>query len=235
MDAGVDSRGKAKLNLSFYVNLRLRQFFPPFNVNNLMDLAVNLLGTQTTWIELFAVACGLLSVWFMKKENILVFPFGIVNVLIYVYICYSAGLYAYAGINVFYAVMSLYGWYNWVRKGPEDESLRISRLSRGYLLIYLGIIAGFFILLRILLVSVTDSEVPTWDALTTAIYIVGMWLLARKKIENWIAWITGDVISVALFAYEDLYFSSFQFLVFTIIAVFGFLEWRKKLAPGPTP
>jgi nicotinamide mononucleotide transporter len=194
-----------------------------------MDFAVTVLGAQTTLVELFAVACGLLSVWFMKKENILVFPFGIVNVLIYVYICYSAGLYAYAGINVFYAGMSIYGWYNWVRRGAEDESLKISRLSRRNILIYLGLIAFFFVILRMLLVAITDSVVPTLDALTTAIYIIGMWLLARKKIENWILWITGDVISVGLFAFEKLYFSSFQFLVFTIIAVFGFIEWRKKL------
>jgi len=194
-----------------------------------MDTSFTVLGTPTTVIELFAVACGLLSVWFMKKESILVYPFGIVNVLIYVYICFSAKLYAYAGINVFYAGMSIYGWYNWVRKGPGDESLRITRLSGVHIALYLGLIAVFFVLLRILLVSVTDSVVPTWDAVTTAIYIVAMWLLARKKIENWLGWIAGDTISVGLFAFQGLLFSSFQFLVFTIIAIFGFLEWRKKL------
>ena len=194
-----------------------------------MDTSITLLGTTTSAIELFAVACGLLSVWFMKKESILVYPFGIINVLIYVYICYSQKLYAYAGINVFYALMSIYGWYNWVRKGPGDESLRITRLPRIHIFIYLVAILIFFVMMRTLLVSVTDSEVPTWDALTTAIYIIGMWLLARKKIENWIAWITGDIISIGLFAYQGLLFSSFQFLVFTIIAVFGFLEWRNKL------
>jgi nicotinamide mononucleotide transporter len=194
-----------------------------------MDFDVTLLGTHTSWIEIFAVACGLLSVWFMKKESILVFPFGIVNVLIYVYICFTAKLYAYAGINVFYAAMSIYGWINWLRKGPGEESLRISRLSKSQVFLYIALIILFFIILRLLLVAVTDSEVPTWDAVTTAIYIIGMWLLARKKIENWILWIAGDTISIALFAYEKLYFSSFQFLVFTIIAVFGFIEWRKKL------
>ena len=200
-----------------------------------MISAITILGTQTSYIELFAVACGLLSVWFMKKEHILVYPFGIVNVLIYVYICYAARLYAYAGINVFYAAMSIYGWYNWTRKGPGEESLRITRLSGFQLAIYLAAIGIFFLILRFLLVTFTDSEVPTWDAVTTAIYIIGMWLLAKKKIENWIAWITGDVISVGLFAWQGLYFSSFQFLVFTIIAVFGFLEWRKKLTPDPAP
>lgn len=194
-----------------------------------MNFDIQILGTHTTWFELFAVLCGLLSVWFMKKENILVYPFGILNVLIYVYICFSAKLYAYAGINVFYAVMSIYGWYNWVRKGPDDESLKITRLKKSHIVGYLSLILVFFVVLRVLLVTLTNSEVPTWDAVTTAVYIIGMWLLARKKIENWIAWIAGDTISVALFAYEKLYFSSFQFLVFTIIAIFGFLEWRNKL------
>lgn len=194
-----------------------------------MNFDIQILGTHTTWFELFAVLCGLLSVWFMKKENILVYPFGILNVLIYVYICFSAKLYAYAGINVFYAVMSIYGWYNWVRKGPDDESLKITRLKKSHIVGYLCLILVFFVVLRVLLVTLTNSEVPTWDAVTTAVYIIGMWLLARKKIENWIAWIAGDTISVALFAYEKLYFSSFQFLVFTIIAIFGFLEWRNKL------
>lgn len=184
---------------------------------------------QTTPIELFAVAFGLLSVWSMKKESILAFPFGIINVLVYVYICFSAKLYAYAGINLFYFVMSVYGWYNWLRQDGNEEKIRITACSLRERLVYGFAIIVFFILLRILLVRFTDSIVPTWDAITTAIYIVGMWLLARKKIENWILWIAGDLISIFLFAYEKLYFSSFQFLVFTIIAVLGFLEWRKKL------
>jgi nicotinamide mononucleotide transporter len=188
---------------------------------------------RTTPIELFAVIFGLLSVWSMKKESILAFPFGIINVLVYVYICFSAKLYAYAGINIFYFIMSVYGWYNWLRHGANEEQIRITacplleRILNGLAVIV------FFILLRILLVRYTDSIVPTWDAITTAIYIVGMWLLARKKIENWILWIAGDTISIFLFAFEKLYFSSFQFLVFTIIAVFGYLEWRTKLVRRP--
>jgi nicotinamide mononucleotide transporter len=192
----------------------------------------NLIGfgpVQTTPIELFAVAFGLLSVWSMKKESILAFPFGIINVLVYIYICFTAKLYAYSGINLFYFVMSVYGWYNWLRHGKDEEKIRISSCSLQERILNGLAIIVFFILLRILLIRYTDSVVPTWDAITTAIYIIGMWLLARKKIENWILWITGDLISIFLFAFEKLYFSSFQFLVFTIIAVFGFLEWRKKL------
>jgi nicotinamide mononucleotide transporter len=188
---------------------------------------------QTSVIELIAVAFGLVSVWSMKKESILAFPFGIVNVSIYAYICFVSKLYAYSGINIFYAVMSAYGWFVWARKNDQQETIRIARLSSKALFFNIFAIVAFFIILRILLVHYTDSVVPDWDALTTAIYIVGMWLLAWKKIENWIAWIAGDIISIGLFAYEKLYFSSFQFLVFTIIAIFGFIEWRRKL-PSPS-
>ncbi|MFC2102037.1 nicotinamide riboside transporter PnuC [Bacteroidota bacterium] len=188
-----------------------------------------ILGTQTTILEIFAVVCGLTSVWFMKKENILVYPLGIINVLIYVYICYVSRLYAYAGINVFYAVMSAYGWYNWLKKNEQDERIGITRLKWIGIAGYTLLIIVFFVIVRFLLIRFTDSDIPTWDALTTAIYIVAMWLLAQKKIEHWILWIVGDVISIVMFAGLNLYFSSFQFLVFTIIAVFGFIEWRGKV------
>lgn len=195
------------------------------DLNTLLELG----PIQTTPIELIAVFFGLWSVWNMKKENILVYPLGILNVLIYVYICYQTKLYAYAGINVFYAIMSIYGWYNWVRKGPEDKPVRISSCSRKQYLLFGFVILLLFVLLRIFLIRYTDSSVPTWDALTTAIYVIAMFLLALKKIEHWILWISGDIISIGLFASQHLYFSSLQFLVFTIIAVLGFLEWRIKL------
>ena len=184
---------------------------------------------QTTPVELVAVFFSLLSVWSMKKESILAFPFGIINVLIYVYICFATKLYAYAGINFFYFVMSVYGWYNWLRSGDNEEKIKITECSKQER-IWEGLaILVFFVVLWTLLRKYTDSIVPVWDAITTAIYIVGMWLLARKKIENWILWIAGDFISIFLFAYEKLFFSSFQFLVFTVIAVLGYLEWKGKL------
>jgi len=184
---------------------------------------------KTTIVEIIAVVFGLASVWSMKKESILSFPFGIINVIFYVYICLASKLYAYASINVFFAVMSVYGWYNWSRKNLNKKNIRISQCSRKELILDSVALVFFFMILRILLIKYTDSIVPTWDALTTAIYIIAMWLLARKRIENWMGWIIGDTISIGLFAYERLYFSSFQFLIFTIIAVLGFVEWRKKL------
>ena len=188
---------------------------------------------HTTIAEMIAVCFGLTSVWFMKKEHILVYPFGIVNVLIYVYICYAAGLYAYAGINGFYFIMSVYGWFNWLRKNKKADRIRITACSWKELIIYILLTGIIFLLLRWALLLWTNSVVPAWDALTTSIYIIGMWLLAMKKIENWLFWILGDIISVGLFAYEQLYFSCLQFSVFTIIAILGYREWKRKLSESP--
>lgn len=184
---------------------------------------------NTTWLEAIAVIFGLLSVWFAKQENILVFPTGIISVLIYVYICYFAKLYADMGINFFYFIMSVYGWYNWSRKDSNRKVVVISLLDLRGWMIYTVAFAVFFIILNFVLREYTDSNVPFWDALTTAIFLVGMWLMAKKKIENWLFWIAGDLISIPLYTYKNLILTSFQFLVFLILAVMGYLEWRRSL------
>ena len=184
---------------------------------------------DTTWLEIVAVIFGLLSVWYAKKENILVYPTGIVNVLIYVYICYFAGLYADAGINLFYFSMSVYGWINWARKKNDVNIIKISWCNRQYHIINVIALVVFFLVIRYVLIHFTDSTVPNIDAFTTSVFIIAMWLMAKKKIENWIAWIIGDIISIPLYAYKGLIFTSFQFTVFLIIAILGYLEWRKKL------
>jgi nicotinamide mononucleotide transporter len=187
---------------------------------NLMD---------TTWVEIVAVIFGLLSVWYAKKEKILVYPTGIINVLIYIYICYFAGLYADMGINAFYFIMSVYGWYNWSRKIDASHHVPISKATRVQLIISFGAFVIFFLLLWFVLAKFTDSVVPVWDSFTTSIFIVSMWLMALKKIENWIGWIIGDTLVIPLFAYKGLVFTSFQYIVFLALAISGYLEWRKKL------
>ncbi len=184
---------------------------------------------QTSAIELFAVFFGMLSVWSMKKESTLAFPFGILNVLIYVYIFFQSKLYANAGINAFFFLMSVYGWYNWTRKVGGKGTLRISQCSKTELVFNSLAIILFFFLIRWLLIRYTTSQLPSWDAITTAVYMIAQWLLSRKKIENWVLWIAADTIMIVLCAVEHLYFTSFQYLVFTIIAVLGFFEWRIKL------
>jgi nicotinamide mononucleotide transporter len=193
----------------------------------------NLLNTG--WLEFTAVVFGLLSVWFARKESILVYPTGIVSVVIYVYICCGVKLYADAGINFFYFIMSVYGWYRWARK-KHSPMLRISTCRGKDWLVASGMFISSLVIIIILLKIFKEGDADYWstqvpyiDTFTTAVFIVGMWLMALKKIENWIAWIIGDAISVPLFTYKELAFTAFQFLVFLVLAVMGFISWRKKL------
>lgn len=185
---------------------------------------------DSTWTEGIAVIFGLLSVWYARKENILVYPTGIINVLLYVYICFFAGLYADMGINAFYFIMSVYGWYNWARYDENKKHIPISALSlKGWAIAIAGVIL-FFIPITFLLIRFTDSTVPVWDGFTTAVFIISMWLMALKKIENWVGWIVGDILVIPLFFSKGLVLSSFQYVVFLILAVMGYIEWRRKLA-----
>jgi nicotinamide mononucleotide transporter len=185
-------------------------------------------------LEALGVFFGLLSVWFAKKESILVFPTGIISVLIYVYICFNARLYADMSINAYYFVMSVYGWYYWSRKDDTRHNTPITKNTKKDWIWSIAILLISFVVLSQLLIHFTDSDVPIIDALTTSIFFVGMQLMARKKIENWLAWIIGDFISIPLYYYKGLVLTSFQFFVFFIIAILGYLSWKKTLELSKT-
>jgi nicotinamide mononucleotide transporter len=190
------------------------------------ELYENILAS--TWLEALAVFTGLLSVWYARKENILVYPTGIISVLIYVYLCFSVKLYADMSINAFYFVMSIYGWYKWSRKTGDLPSRPITWATKPEWIYSIAGVIVFFFILYYILKNYTDSNVPFWDAITTAIFIIGMWLMALKKVENWLAWIAGDLICIPLFGTKGLILTSFQYLVFLILAVSGYLQWRAK-------
>ncbi|MFH1121536.1 MAG: nicotinamide riboside transporter PnuC [Bacteroidota bacterium] len=190
---------------------------------------------DTSWLEFIAVILGIASVWYARRENILVYPTGIVSVIIYVFICFNARLYADAGINFFYFVMSVYGWYNWTRKDKAEEVLHITVNSpkQQWAGIILTIVSYWMILGLIWLFNHDDtaymqSWVPWVDSFTTAIFLVGMLLMARKKVENWTYWIIGNVVSLPMYFMKGLVFTSFQYLVFLVIAVMGLIEWRRR-------
>lgn len=184
---------------------------------------------QTTPLEAIAVFFGLLSVWYSKQENILVYPTGIVSVLIYVYITLEYKLYADTGINTYYFIMSVYGWYNWTNTRSESAQIPITTMSRSEWLVSAVFLVASFGIISWVLRAFTDSDVPFWDATTTSFALVGMWLMARKKLENWIAWIITDLISIPLYFYKGLPFTSFQFIVFTVLATWGYFSWKKTV------
>lgn len=182
-------------------------------------------------LESIAVLFGLLSVWYAKKNNILVYPTGIVSTLIFVYLLLKWGLLGDMMINAYYVMMSIYGWYIWTRKVDDKHFTPITRTSNQEKLITLGIFIGSF--LFVLLVYYYYDKFNSWfayvDTLTTAIFFAGMWLMARKKLENWIFWIIGDIISVPLYFFKGYTLTSIQYFIFLIIAYYGYIEWKKSL------
>jgi nicotinamide mononucleotide transporter len=196
-----------------------------------MDLLNGIIegARQLSLLELIGVVFGLASVLFARKGNILVFPTGIVSVAIYIYLCLEVKLYADMGINIYYLVMSVYGWYFWTRKDKEQHATPISENNRKEWIVTIATLVIAYLVLSQILIHLTDSNVPHIDAITTAIFIVGMQLMARKKIENWIAWIIGDFISIPLYFYKGLILTSLQFFVFFIIAIAGYISWKNLM------
>ncbi|MGL2994447.1 nicotinamide riboside transporter PnuC [Flavobacterium sp. TSSA_36] len=183
-------------------------------------------------LELIGVFFGLASVWFAKKDNILVFPTGLVSTSIYAYLLWQWELLGDSMINVYYFVMSLYGWYHWTRKKGDEVEFPISYINskeKRYATLIFIITVVF-----VVLVYLYFGKFTTWysyiDTLLTAIFFVGMWLMAKRKIENWIFWIIGDCISIPLYFAKGYTFTSLQYVVFTIIAFYGYLEWKKTLS-----
>jgi nicotinamide mononucleotide transporter len=188
------------------------------------------------WIEIIAVVFGILSVWYARKENILVFPFGIANVSIYVYICFVSQLFANAGINIIYLVSNIFGWYMWSRTGNDDEKLQITRNTKKQNIISWVSVVVIYVLAFFILRWVNqgdaeylDSYLPWIDSFNTSFFLVATILMAVKKVENWIFWIIGDIVSIPIFASQGLYFTSIQYTVFLVLAILGLREWRKKL------
>ncbi len=188
------------------------------------------------WIEPIAALLGILSVWYARKENILVFPFGIASVAIYIYICFVARLYANAGINVVYLISNMYGWYMWSRTGDDNQKLQISRNTPSqnilsWIAVAVIYVSVFFLLRR---VNSNDSAylhswLPWIDASNTAFFLVATILMAVKKLENWQFWIIGNIVSIPIYASQELYFTAIQYTVFLVLAILGRREWREKV------
>jgi nicotinamide mononucleotide transporter len=183
---------------------------------------------QMTWLEAVAVVFGIASVFYSMREHIWVYPTGIVSTLIYVWICLQYKLYADMGINAYYFSMSIFGWYVWTHPKEGQKVLPVTWLKPSGWAISIGIFLASYLTLYLVLSRFTDSDVPYWDSFTTASAFVGMWLMAKKKVENWIAWIITDLVSVPLYFHKGLILTSFQFLFFTILATLGLIAWIKS-------
>ena len=188
---------------------------------------------QTSWIEAVAVIVGIVSVWYSRKENILVFPTGLVNTTLYIYLSYKGHLLGEASVNLYYTIMSIYGWYLWTRK-KEDKTLalQITNSNIREWLQQLGFFATFYIVIYAALsfakTAFAPEAIPWADAFASATAYTGMWLMAKKKVESWIWWILTNIASIPLYFIKGYAFTSVQFLILLILAIAGWMSWKEK-------
>ena len=184
---------------------------------------------HTSWQEWVSTLAQIASVWYARKNNVLVYPTGILGVLLAAYIYFTGAVYADAFLNIYYFLMSVYGWYNWVQKKDSTHyTYPISWCSKKELLVGLGFFAGFWPLIYFVLSNYTDSNVPILDSLVSASAITAMWWMAKRKIENWLAWIFSNIVAIPLNFYKEFYLFSLMYVLFLALAWWGFAEWKKQ-------
>lgn len=190
--------------------------------------------SQTSWLEYIAVIAGIASVWYSKKENILVYPVGLANTIIYIFLSVKGHLYGEASVNFYYTVVSLYGWIIWARRDRESHEhiLQITFSDRKqwtYQLLFFGAFyAVLFFVLSYLKKEFSPGAIPWADAFASATAYTGMWLMARKKVESWYWWILTNMASIPLYFVKHYVLTSVYYLILLGLAFAGLAEWRRK-------
>ena len=189
---------------------------------------------HTSWLEAIAVISGIVSVWYSRKENVLVFPTGLLNTTIYIYLSLRGHLIGEASVNLYYTAMSLYGWYLWTRKNKSNQQLILhitnstlkEKIQQSLFFIFIyGIIYFSLVYLK---QSFAPEAIPWADALASASAYTGMWLMAQKKVESWFWWVVTNIASIPLYFIKGYAFTSVQFIVLLILAIMGWISWMKK-------
>ncbi len=188
----------------------------------------------TTWQEYIAVFAGIASVWFSRKEHILVYPVGLVNTITYVYLSAKGHLFGEVTVNVYYTVMSLYGWVQWSKKdAARQTALQITVSDSNWrirqILFFLICYVVLYVALRYLQQAFFPGAIPWADALASAAAFTGMWLMTHKKVESWIWWIITNAMSIPLYFVKQYVFTSVYYLILLVMAVAGFIEWKRRM------
>ena len=189
---------------------------------------------QTGWLEYIAVFAGIISVWYSRKENILVYPTGLLNTIFYIYLSLKGGLLGEASVNFYYTVMSIYGWIMWSKKNSQHENVvKITKASNKEWLYHLCFFAAFYVVLYFAIGWMSRKgyiagAIPWADAFASATAYTGMWLMTKKKVESWYWWIATNIASIPLYFVKHYVFTSVYYIVLLIMAVMGLMEWMKK-------
>jgi len=202
--------------------LTLQEIYQQF-IQNIKD---------TKWPEWISTIAQIASVWYARKNNVLVYPTGIIGVLLAAYVYFFMvypPLYADGFLNIYYFAMSIYGWYNWVqKKDARHYAYPISWCSKKELGIGLAFFFFFWIVIYFVLIRFTDSNTPVLDSLVSASAVTAMWWMAKRKIENWLAWIFSNIVAIPLNFYKGLMLFTLMYLLFLGLAWWGYIEWKKK-------
>jgi nicotinamide mononucleotide transporter len=188
---------------------------------------------NTTWPEYIAVFAGIISVWFSRKENILVYPTGLINTIIYIWLSFKGSLFGEAGVNFYYTVMSIYGWWLWNKKDAAHHHIvHISFSDKKWWRYQLMFFAAFYIVIYFLLAYIKEGfapdVIPMGDAFASATAFTAMWLMTKKKVESWYWWILTNITSIPLYFVKGFVFTSVYYFILLAMAVWGLVEWRKK-------
>ena len=184
-------------------------------------------------LEFLAFWFGIISVVFAKKQNILVYPTGIICTVITMYLMYKVSLLGHILVNLLYTIISFFGWWNWSRRENNDLVVKVSKftsndLSKSLLIFFFIVFVAYFA--HDFFGTNFEGQIKELDILTSGIFVTAMWLMANKKLENWILWIIGNVITIPLYLSSDKIILSIQYVIFTILAIQAYIEWKKSLS-----
>jgi nicotinamide mononucleotide transporter len=182
-------------------------------------------------LELIAALVGAVSVWLSVRQNIWSWPSAIVNVVLYTIVFFQAKLYADMGLQVIYAILSIYGWYEWLHGGENRTELHVTRTTPRLASTLVAIALVGSVLLGTLLRQATDAALPFMDSFLSSTSLVAQWMMTRKKLEHWLVWIAVDVLYVGMFIFKGLYLTAGLYAVFLVLAITGYVDWRRSLAP----
>lgn len=189
------------------------------------------------YIEVLGALTGIIYIFLEVRQSIWLWPLGLVTSATYVWVFFSSKFYADMGLQVYYVLISIYGWYWWLKEGQKyrGNTLPVIHISKKQAIILTTVFIAVFLLLWYVLTRFTDSPVPLGDAFTTAVSVVATWMLARKIIEHWVLWVIADVVSIGLYIYKGLFPTVILFVFYTVMAVIGYREWRRSMVPKSEP
>jgi nicotinamide mononucleotide transporter len=195
--------------------------------------AFTLWATPVAWLELVAFVLALVMVVLNMRVNPIAWPLAIISSLLYFALFWNSRLYGDASLQIFFAIVALWGWWQWLRGTQADGSALRVRMTNGRMRWWLlAALAAAWPATGLFLKTFTNTDVPWWDAFPTAASVLGQWLLGRKYVENWLAWIVVNVVSVGLFAYKGLWLTTLLYGLFIAMSFVGWRAWRRLLTPA---